>query len=156
MFSVEDEDGEYDGEDEAEETGEPQVYPDEEDDVRAGVRFEDVPVLSDSDSSDDDKAPNATRKTRSGRSYYSIGVKYRPTDRNRTTTRLRYGQAYLQRKKSKINLLTNRSAMRKKARRDCVSLCTRPLRQKLNSGRKECRDDDVLGAEVRKTISEQD
>ncbi|CAJ1968676.1 unnamed protein product [Cylindrotheca closterium] len=62
MFSVEDEDDDYEGEFDAEEIqelqeaeDEPQVYPDKEDDVRAGVRFEEVPVLSTTDDSNKDK-----------------------------------------------------------------------------------------------------
>ncbi|CAJ1940562.1 unnamed protein product [Cylindrotheca closterium] len=79
MFSVEDEDDDYEGEYDAEEIqelqeaeDEPQVYPDEEADVCAGVRFEEVPVLNTTDDSNKDKK----RRTQSGRSFYSKGVKY--------------------------------------------------------------------------------
>ncbi|CAJ1938586.1 unnamed protein product [Cylindrotheca closterium] len=85
MFNVEDEDDDYEGEFDAEEIQElqeaednPQVYPDKEDDVCSGVRFEEVPMLSTTDDSNKDK----TRGTQSGQSFYSNGVKYRPTDRN--------------------------------------------------------------------------
>ncbi|CAJ1968087.1 unnamed protein product [Cylindrotheca closterium] len=158
MFSVEDEDNDYEGEYDAEEIqelqeaeDEPQVYPDEEDDVCAGVSFEEVPMLSTSNDSNKDKK----RRTGSGRSFYSNGVKYRPTDRNRTD-RPRYGQTYLQRKKPKINLLKNRSAMRKKARlkRLRISLY-QAIASKVKSRRKEeFRDDDVLSAEARRKITE--
>ncbi|CAJ1944701.1 unnamed protein product [Cylindrotheca closterium] len=98
MFSVEDGDDDYEGEFDAEEIQElqeaednPQVYPDKEDDVCAGVRFEEVPVLSTTDDSNKDKK----RRTQSGQSFYSNGVKNRPTDRNQTD-RPRHGQTYLQ------------------------------------------------------------
>ncbi|CAJ1939470.1 unnamed protein product [Cylindrotheca closterium] len=158
MFSVEDEDDDYEGEFDAEEIQElqeaedgPQVYPDEEDDVRAGVRFEEVPVLNTTDDSNKDKK----RKTRSGRSFYSNGVKYRPTDRNRTD-RPRHGQTYLQRKKPRINLLKNRSATRKKARlkRLRISLY-QAIASKVKSRKKgEFWDDNVLSAEARRKITE--
>ncbi|CAJ1939375.1 unnamed protein product [Cylindrotheca closterium] len=69
MFSVEDDDDDYEGEYDAEEKEELQeaedklqVYTDKEDDVRAGVRFEEVPMLSTTDDSNKDKK----RRTRSG------------------------------------------------------------------------------------------
>lgn len=64
----------------------------------------------------DDNRPALTPKhTRSGTSFYSNGVKMRPTERNRHD-RPRYGKSYLQRRKTKLNLLKNRSAMGHKTR----------------------------------------
>ncbi|CAJ1945755.1 unnamed protein product [Cylindrotheca closterium] len=144
MFSVEDDDNDYEGEYDAEEIEELQeaedklqVYPDEEDDVRAGVRFEEVPVLSTTDDSNKDKK----RRTRSGPSFYSNRVKYRPTDRNRTD-RPRHGQTYLQQKKPKINLLKNRSKYQ-------------AIGSKVKSRKKgEFQDDNVLSTEAGRKITE--
>ncbi|CAJ1944904.1 unnamed protein product [Cylindrotheca closterium] len=158
MFSVEDDDNDYEGEYDAEEIEELQeaedklqVYPDEEDDVRAGVRFEEVPVLSTTDDSNKDKK----RRTGSGQSFYSNRVKYRPTDRNRTD-RPRHGHMYLQRMKPKINLLKNRSAMRKKARlkRLHISLYQAIVSKVKSQKKGEFRDDNVLSAEARRKITE--
>ncbi|CAJ1946167.1 unnamed protein product, partial [Cylindrotheca closterium] len=101
------------------------VGSDEEDGVaRTGVRFADTDD-NESDTegivrsySDDGVEVGAKRvlRPRHNRSYFSQGVKMRPTERYRRE-KSRFGQAYLQRKNPPVpNVLRNRRAMRRKAR----------------------------------------
>ncbi|CAJ1967282.1 unnamed protein product [Cylindrotheca closterium] len=92
--------------------------------ARAGVRFADT---DDNESntegivrsySDDGVKVGAKRvlRPRHNRSYFSQGVKMRPTERYRRE-KSRFGQAYLQRRNPPVpNVLRNRRAMRRKAR----------------------------------------
>jgi hypothetical protein len=123
----------FDEEDEDEEENEPEDVSNlqtigetkSSDDFRPGVRFEETETSEPSmnevkkRSYDDDGIEVPKKRVlrpRSGKSFYSNEMKMRPTDRYRRE-RPRYGQAYLQRKKTpKPNILRNRRAMRRKVR----------------------------------------
>ena len=107
----------------ANEDGENEVEELSDDVDRPGVRFntstsddEDQQTTHSYDDVGVETKEFSPKRTRSGRSFYSEGIKYRPTERNRRE-RSRFGQVYLQKNKPKPNLLKNRSAIRRKARR---------------------------------------
>ncbi|CAJ1933125.1 unnamed protein product [Cylindrotheca closterium] len=102
-----------------------EVESEEEDGVaRAGVRFADTDddesnteeiVRSYSDNGVEVGAKRVLRP-RHNRSYFSQGVKMKPTERHRRE-KSRFGQAYLQKRNPPVpNVLRNRRAMRRKAR----------------------------------------